>query len=143
MIHGFLTCGPSLIPTFSHVFSRASITVLQPSLYCVSLYLVFTFYDNGPSFDCVLSPSNLATTVFFCFEPVLPQPHQFISHPVSSKGKCLLCLLSTVDNNLFSFPFIFLVHNEAGSESCGKTSDFSEILTQPPLSSLLCTSCFA
>lgn len=143
MIHGFLTCGLSLILTFSCVFSRASFTALQPSLYCVSLYLFFTSYDNGPSFDCVLSPSNLATTAFFCFDPVLPKPHQFSSHPVSSKGKCLLCLLSTVDNNLFSFPFIFLIPNEAGSQSCGKTPDFSEIHSQPLLSRLLCTSYFA
>ena len=64
-------------------------------------------------------------------------------HTLSAQKGNACSLLSTVDNHLFSFPFIFLVHNEAGSESCGKTSDFSKILTQPPLSSLLCTSYFA
>lgn len=141
MIPGFFTCELSLILT--SVFSRASFTAVQPSLYCASLYLFFPSYGNAPSFDCVFSPSNLATTVFLCLDPVLPQPHQFSSYPVSSKGKCLLCLLNAVDRFFFSFLFIILICNEAGSESCGKRSDFSEILIQPPLSSLLCTSYFA
>lgn len=135
-----LICCDSWLPQLWNVFNpyfflcvfQGFLTALQLSLYCVSLYLFFASYVNGPSFNCVLSPSNLAITVFFCFDPVLPPLHQCSSHPVGSKMKCLLCLLSTVDSNLFSFPFIFLVHNKAGSKSCGKTSDFSEILPQPP-----------
>lgn len=123
MIHGFLACGLSLILTFSSVCSPG-----LPLLFCSQVFTVFPFTRSSLLMIMVaaLTVCFLLQTwqllCFFCFEPVLPQPHQFSSHPVSSKGRCLLCLLSTGDNNLFSFPFIFLVCNEAGSESCGKTS---------------------
>lgn len=133
MIHAFLICRLSLI--LICVLLRPFCTALCLSFYCVGFC---QHYDNGPSFDCVLFPSNLATTVSFSFDPLLPQPCQYSSYPVSSNGKYLLCLLSTVDNNFFSVLSFSLYLMKLVLRAVAKPVVFSEILTQPPLSSLLC-----
>lgn len=116
--------------TFTCVFSRASFAALQRCLFCVSCYLFFACYDNGPSSDCAFSfkLGNYCILLFWC----CTAPSSAIQFVPCQLKREMLALLGTVDNNLFYSLFIFLVCNETGSESYGKT-DFSEILIQPPL----------
>lgn len=142
-----IICCDSWLPHLWTVFNPYFfLCVLQGFLlFCSQVFTVFLFTCSSlkimVSALCAFSFKLGNYCIFVLWSCTAPaSPIQFT--PCQLKRE-MPALLSTVDNHLFSFPFIFLRCNEAGSQCCRKTSNFSETLIQPLLSSLLCSFCFA